>query len=262
MLAGKVIVITGASSGIGLAVAKRAVAEGARVVVAARSEDKLKELVSNDLGGDDTALAVRCDVRLRADHTQLLALALKKFGKVDAWINNAGVGITRPMMELTDDDFDMQMNINVRSVLIGMQTAIPYFKEQKSGHVINVSSLLGRLPHNASVRAMYSACKAAVNSLTVNARCDLRAEYPDVMVSLFSPGVVATPFGLNAIHGGPDNAKVPHAQPVDDVAGIIVEQLVSKKADVYSRELFREAVGAYYSAVDVAVIEAQGPSGR
>jgi NAD(P)-dependent dehydrogenase (short-subunit alcohol dehydrogenase family) len=262
MLAGKVVVITGASSGIGLAVAKRAVAEGARVVVAARSEAKLQDLVRTDLGGDDHALAVRCDVRVRADHAHLLDASLTKFGKVDAWINNAGVGITRTVLELTDDDFDAQMDINVRSVLIGMQTVIPYFKEQKAGHVINVSSLLGRLPHNASIRSMYCACKAAVNSLTVNARCDLRAEYPDVMVSLFSPGVVATPFGLNAMHGGMDSTKIPHAQPVDDVAGLIVEQLVSKQADVYSRDMFREAVGAYYSAVDCAVIEAQGPSGR
>ena len=163
-------------------------------------------------------------------------------------------------MELTDDDFDLMMNTNTRSVLIGMQTVVPYFKQQSAGHIINVSSLLGRAPQNASIRAMYNASKAAVNSLTCNLRCDLRTEgFSGITVSLFSPGVVKTEFGNNAMYGGVDSRTIPYAQAVEEVSALLLEVMSTRKVDVYSREVFRDAVGKYFSSADVAELEAAGP---
>ena len=207
-LSGLVVVITGASSGIGATLAKHAVNEGAKVVLASRSVDKLNDIVKM-CGGSDYAIAVPCDVTKRGDHSNLLTVAIEKFGHIDCWVNNAGVGISKPALKISDEDFDLMMSYNCKSVLYGMQTIIPYYKTQGKGQVINVSSLLGRMPM-ASVRAMYSASKASMNSLTANMRVDLQTEgFNEIQVSLFSPGVVATDFGLNAVGGGPDNRQMP-----------------------------------------------------
>jgi NADP-dependent 3-hydroxy acid dehydrogenase YdfG len=113
---GKVVVITGASSGIGHELAQQLAAKGCKVVLAARTIEKLEELAVL-CGGTEHAIAVRCDVTKRADHQQLLAAALAQFGKVDVYVNNAGVGMTKKVLDLTEDDFDMMMNINTKSVL-------------------------------------------------------------------------------------------------------------------------------------------------
>lgn len=179
-----------------------------RKVLASRTIEKLNEVVEA-CGGSTHAHAVVCDVTKRGDHAALLEAAIAKFGHVDCWVNNAGVGISKPVLTITDEDFDFMMLNNCKSVLYGMQTVIPYYKTQGKGHVINVSSLLGRMPM-ASVRAMYSSSKASMNSLTANMRVDLHNEgFNDIQVSLFSPGVVATDFGLNAVGGGPDNKLMP-----------------------------------------------------
>lgn len=237
-LSGLVIVITGASSGIGCNFAKYAVKEGAKVVLAARSVENLNRVVDS-CGGTNHAIAVRCDVTKRNDHEELLAAGVAKFGRVDCWVNNAGVGMTKAALTITDDDFDLMMLNNCKSVMYGMQTVVPYFKEQGKGHVVNVSSLLGRMPM-ASVRSMYSASKAAMNSLTANVRVDLHNEgFKNIQVSLFSPGVVATDFGLNAVNGGPDNRSIPGAQPVEEVSAAISRLLITKEADVYSRASYK-----------------------
>ena len=237
-ISGLVIVITGASSGIGAKLAEYAVKEGAKVVLAARGIDKLNEVVRS-CGGNNFAIAVACDVTKIDDQKALLASAINKFGHVDCWINNAGVGMSKAALGITDHDFEMMMLINCKSVLYGMQTVIPYFKKQGTGHVINISSLLGRVPL-ASVRAMYSASKAAMNSLTANVREDVHNDgFKDIQVSLFSPGLVATDFGLNAVGGGMDYNLLPHAQPVDEVAEAICRLIISKEADAYSRESYK-----------------------
>ena len=106
------------------------------------------------------------------------AVALDAFGRIDVWVNNAGRGITKAVLDLRDSELDEMMAVNVKSALYGMQAAVPSFiKRGGVGHVINVSSFLGRVPV-ASFRSAYSAAKAALNSLTTNLRMDLRAEYP------------------------------------------------------------------------------------
>ena len=150
---GKVIVITGASSGIGAVLAKMLHSKGAKVVISARRIEELQK-VADECGDLERILVHRVDVTKRADHESLRDAALAKFGKIDCWINNAGVGMSKPVLTLTEEDVDMMININTKSVLFGMQTIVPYYKERKEGQVINVSSMLGRVPF-ASFRAMY-----------------------------------------------------------------------------------------------------------
>jgi NADP-dependent 3-hydroxy acid dehydrogenase YdfG len=251
----KVIVITGASSGIGEKLAEVAAGRGARVVLAARREPELAA-VAGRIG--DAALAVPADVARREDNERLRDRAIERFGRIDAWVANAGRGISRPVERLTDEDLDEMFDTNVRSVLYGVQAVLPHFRERGAGHVIAVSSMLGRIPL-VSIRSAYSAAKAAVNSLMTSLRLELRQELPGVHVSTVMPGVVATEFGSNARHGGPDSRALPGAQPALEVAAMIADLIEHPRAELYTRPEMRDLVGRYYSAEDVTVLEAQPP---
>jgi NADP-dependent 3-hydroxy acid dehydrogenase YdfG len=140
----KVIVITGASAGIGAAVARQAGAAGARVVLAARRREALEEVAR---ASGEGALTVVTDVTVRSEVEALARAAIERFGHVDVWINNAGRGISRLPSELTDEDIDVMMRDNVKSALYGMQAILPHFKGRGAGQIINVSSMLGRVPY-------------------------------------------------------------------------------------------------------------------
>lgn len=249
----KVIVITGASAGIGAAVAQLVVQRGARVVLAARRVDELTALATK-LGGPERAIAVATDVTRRADNEALRDRALAAFGQIDVFIANAGRGITRMPSELTDADIDDMMTVNLKSVLYGIQAVLPHMKERARGHIIAVSSGLSRFPF-APFRSAYSASKAAVNLLMASLRGELRPTFPDIWATTVLPGVVATDFGSNALHGGPDSAKLPGAQPVAEVAEVIANVIQTPKAEVYTREQMRQLAEKYFSADDVADIE-------
>jgi len=251
----KVIVITGASSGIGAATARLLGRKGASTVLAARREDKLRA-VAGESG--PSSLPIVADVTRRAEVQRIVDGALRRFGRIDVWINNAGRGITRPVAELTDEDFDEMMLVNVKSALYGVQAVLPHMKQRKQGHIINISSVLSRIPF-ASIRAAYSAAKHALMSLTANLRVDLRAEFPEIHVSAVLPGVVATDFGLAARYGGPDSRQLPFAQPVEEVAQVIADLIEHPRAEAYSRPIYKQQVAAYYGADDLATIESQPP---
>src|SRR5207237_4915967 len=144
------------------------------------------------------AIAVVADGTRREDVDRLRDDAPRAFGVIDVWINNAGRGISRSVLELSDADLDEMMLVNVKSALYGMQTIVPYFLERGRGHLINISSFLGRVPI-AAHRSAYNAAKAALNALTANVRVDLAMKYPGIHVSLVMPGLVATEFARNAI---------------------------------------------------------------
>lgn len=247
----KVIVVTGASAGIGAAFAKLAAKRGASVVLAARRENELRA-VAAECGAN--ALVVVADVTKRADHERVLAEAISRFGHVDVWINNAGRGMSIATQALTDDDFDEMMRVNVKSALYGMQTAVAHFQERGTGHVINVSSLLGRVPF-ATFRSAYCAAKHALNALTACLRVDVSRSHPGVHVSTVSPGVVATEFGVNAIGGGPDSRTMPGSQTAEEVAAVILDVIEHPRADAYTRPGAREMIAAYYAAEDMAELE-------
>ena len=161
-------------------------------------------------------------------------------------MNNAGRGISRAPSQLTDEDIQEMMQVNVMSALYGMQETLPHFKERGEGHVINVSSMLGRVPF-ALVRSAYSASKHFLNSLTANFRDEVRASHPGIQISLVSPGVVATDFGNRAKHGGPDSRTLPGAQPVEEVAEVIASVIESRRADVYTRAEAQKMIASYYA---------------
>lgn len=254
-MTGQVVVITGASSGIGAALATLLAGRGAKVVLVGRREKELSE-VSSHCGTD--ALAVVADVTRRADVKRVVAEALKRHGHVDVWVNNAGRGISRLPSQLTDEDLDDMMQINVKSAMYGMQEILPHFQERSAGHVINVSSLLGRVPF-ALVRAAYSGSKHFLNALTASFRMEVHAKYPGIQISTVSPGVVATEFGVHALHGGPDSRTMPNTQTADEVAEVIAKVIETRRADVYTRPGYHAMIAGYYAAEDLDEVESKPP---
>lgn len=168
--------------------------------------------------------------------------------RIDVWVNNVGQGITRMPSELTDEDVDEMMRVNVKSALYGMQEVLPHFQDRAAGHVINVSSMLGRIPY-AIPRAVYCGAKHFLNALTATFREEVRQTHPGIQFSLVSPGVVYTNFGLNAIHGGPDSRAFPDGQTAEEVAAVIAGVIDSREPDVYTRAGQRAQVREYYSTV-------------
>ena len=238
----QVVVVTGASAGIGASLARELGKRGAKVVLAARRADKLQEVARSAGEGH---LAVQADVTRREDVARLAATAVDRFGHVDAWVNNAGRGITRGILELTDDDVDAMVRDNVKSVLYGMQVIVPHFKERKRGHLVNISSMLGRIPF-APIRSAYCAAKAAMGSLTETMRSELAKDFPEVRVTCFYPGIVSTDFGLNAVGGGPDSRSFPGSQTPEEIATLLADVIEQRRGgDVYSRPEAVERVLGY-----------------
>jgi NADP-dependent 3-hydroxy acid dehydrogenase YdfG len=246
-MSGKVVVITGASAGIGAALAELLARREMSTVLVARRKDAL-EAVAARCG--ERALPVVADVTVRTDVRRVVDAALKRFDHIDVWINNAGQGITRAPSQLTDDDIDLMMRVNVKSVLYGMQEVLPHFKERGTGHVINVSSLLGRVPF-AVIRSAYCGAKHFVNALTATMRAEVQETHPDIQFSLVSPGVVRTDFGTSALHGGPDSRSFPDSQSAEEVAEVIAGVIESRKPDVYTRPGARNRILGYYEALGV-----------
>lgn len=239
----KVIVITGASGGIGAALAILAASKGASVVLVARRKRELDDVAAKC---GKNALPIVADVTSRDEVKRVVREALGRFGRVDVWINNVGLGITRVPSELTDDDIDDIMRVNVKSSLYGMQEILPHFKERGDGQIINVSSMLGRIPY-AIFRSAYNGAKHFLNALTANFRMEHAESYPGIVFSVVSPGVVRTDFGLNAMHGGPDSRQLPFSQSAEEVAEVIANVIETRRNDVYTREGSRDRVIEYYS---------------
>lgn len=243
----KVVVITGASSGIGAALGELLAKRGMSVVLVARRKDALDAVAARC---DGHALVVAGDMSVRTDVRRVTSAALERFSHIDVWVNNAGQGINRMPSQLTDEDIDFMMSSNVKSALYGMQEVLPHFKERGSGHLINVSSLLGRLPA-VPFRSAYCGAKHFLNALTAMFRVELAQTHPNIHVSLVSPGVVYTDFGLNAVHGGPDSRSFPDGQSAEQVAAVIADVIESPKPDVYTFKGAHDRIAGYYAGVGV-----------
>jgi len=229
-LDGQVVVITGASAGIGAALAEELSRRGARLVLVARRREAL-EAVAGRCGEAEVVVA---DVTRRAEVERAMAAALARFGRVDCWVNNAGRGITRTVEQLSDQDLDEMVRDNLKSALYGMQAVLPHLKARGDGAIVNVASMLARVPF-ISIRSAYSAAKAALASLTESLRLELGKDWPGIRVVLVLPGIVATGFGANALGGGPDSRALPGAQPVEEVARIIADGVRTARGDLYTR---------------------------
>lgn len=241
----KVIVITGASGGIGAALAELVAARGASVALVARRADALNAAAAR-CGAK--ALPIVADVTRREEVRRVVTETLARFGQIDVWVNNVGQGISRPPSALTDADIDEIMQVNVKSALYGMQEVLPHFKARGVGQVINISSMLGRMPF-AVIRSAYCGAKHFLNALTATFRAEVQETHPGIQFSLVSPGVVRTDFGLNAMHGGPDSRQFPDSQSAEEVAAVIAGVMESRRADVYTRAGARARVVGYYDGL-------------
>jgi NADP-dependent 3-hydroxy acid dehydrogenase YdfG len=240
-----VVVITGASSGIGAAAAELLAKQQMSLALVARRAEPLKEVASR-CGAN--AVPFVADVVKRADVKRVAEQAVERFGHVDVWINNVGQGISRAPSQLTDDDIDEMMRFNVKSALYGMQEILPHFKERGRGHIINISSMLGRIPF-AVIRSAYCGAKFFLDALTITFRAEVQQTHPDIQFSLVSPGVVRTDFGTNARHGGPDSRTLPDSQDADEVAQVIARVIETRQPDVYTRRGAAHRVASYYASL-------------
>ena len=185
----KVIIITGASSGIGEATAIRLSKEGNSLVLAARREDKLIEL-KDKLQSENTEIITHTtDVTNRNDVISLVKKTMEVFGKVDVLINNAGIMPLSFIEEGRVEDWDRMIDVNLKGLLYGINEVVPIMKEQNSGHIINVSSVAGRRVFPTA--AVYCATKFGVNAITEGLRLELSAKY-NIKVTAIEPGATLT----------------------------------------------------------------------
>ncbi|MCB1753365.1 MAG: SDR family oxidoreductase [Gammaproteobacteria bacterium] len=187
-ITGKVLVITGASSGMGAATARDLAALGAKVVLGARRADRLKALVTEITEAGGEAIAVPTDVTKLEEVQKLVDTAKKTFGRVDVLFNNAGLMPLSPLESLRIDEWDQMIDVNMKGTLYGIAAALPYMKEQKSGQVINVSSVYGHIV--VATGAVYCATKHAVRAISEGLRQEVK-DY-NIRVTTISPGAVST----------------------------------------------------------------------
>lgn len=187
-IAGKVVVITGASSGLGEAAARLLSAEGASVVLGARRADRLRTLTDELTGRGGKALAVETDVTDRGRVQRLVEAAVQAHGRIDVMVNNAGRMQQSPLERLKVDEWDAMIDINIKGVLYGIAAALPHMQRQKSGHVVNVSSVAGHKVTPAGT--VYCATKHAVRVISEGLRQEVKPY--NIRTTVISPGAVAT----------------------------------------------------------------------
>ncbi len=185
----KVIIVTGASSGIGEATAEKLAAHGAKVVLTARREDRLKDLKQKIEGAGGKALVVTADVTKKDDWKKVIQQTQETFGDVDVLVNNAGLMPLSYIKKLKTDEWEKMVNVNIKGVLNGVAAVLPKMMDNKRGHIINISSVAGRKVMPGS--AVYSATKFAVRAFSEGLRNELAPEF-NIRVTAIEPGAVAT----------------------------------------------------------------------
>lgn len=188
-IANQVVVITGASSGIGEATAHLLGERGAKLVLGARRLDRLQKLAADINAAGGEAIAVATDVAKRADVDNLIQAAQDKFGRVDVLVNNAGIMPMAAMAKRKVDEWDRMIDVNIKGVLYGIAAVLPGMRERKHGHIINLSSVAG-LRVSAGGGTVYSATKFAVKAISEGLRIEVG---PDgIRVTTLYPGAVAS----------------------------------------------------------------------
>lgn len=185
---GKVIVITGASSGMGEATARDLATKGARLVLGARRQDRLDAIVSDITAAGGEAVAVATDVTRREEVQKLVDTASQTYGRVDVIFNNAGLMPLSPLASQRVDEWDQMIDVNIKGTLYGISAVLPYMQAQKSGHVINVSSVYGHKVVAAG--AVYCGTKYAVRAISEGLRQEVKDD--NIRVTVISPGAVDT----------------------------------------------------------------------
>jgi short-subunit dehydrogenase len=227
----QVIVVTGASSGIGLATAEEAARRGACVVLVARSVDTLQDVAARLQSSGCRALAVKADVSVRADVERAAQQAIAQFGRIDTWVNDAGLSIYGRLDEVSDDDSRRLFDINFWGVVYGSLTALPYLREQ-GGALINLGSEVSEAV--IPLQGMYAASKHAVKGFTDALRVEVEeVDRSPVSITLIQPTAVNTPFPQHARNYMDREPKLPTPQiDPQDVAEAILKAATEGGRDV------------------------------
>jgi len=185
MLSGQTAIITGGAQGLGFAIAERFVAEGARVVIGDLDPDAT-EVATKRLGGDDVAVAVRCDVTRATDVDTLVSTAVERFGGLDVMVNNAGITRDATMRKMTEEQFDQVIAVHLKGTWNGLRSAAAIMRENKRGAIVNMSSLSGKI--GLAGQTNYSAAKAGIVGMTKAAAKELA--HLGVRVNAIAPGLI------------------------------------------------------------------------
>ncbi|MCL2658721.1 MAG: SDR family oxidoreductase [Betaproteobacteria bacterium] len=237
----KVVVITGASSGLGEAAARLLAKEGALVVLGARRAERIRQLAEELIAEGGKALAIATDVTQCEQVQRLVDTAVKTYGRVDVIINNAGLMPHSPLERGKVEDWERMVDVNIKGVLYGIAAALPYMKAQKSGQIINVSSVAGHKVRPGG--AVYSATKSAVRVISEGLRQEVKPY--NIRTTIISPGMIATELPDSITE--PDIAEITRknyesAIPADSFARMVLFAM-SQPEDVDINEiLFRPTV--------------------
>ncbi|MCZ2827675.1 SDR family oxidoreductase [Modestobacter sp. VKM Ac-2986] len=240
----QVVVITGASSGIGLVTARMAAQRGAAVVVAARNADALTQLVAEVRGQGGRAVAVVADVGRQEDVARIAAAAIAEFGRFDTWVNNAGVSIFGEIPEVSIEDMHRVFDTVYWGVVYGCLQAVEHYRARgEAGAIVNVGSLFG--DRSTPIQSTYASAKHAVHGFTDALRVELRHEGDPISVTLVHPGRIDTPYNEHAqAYTEAQPAHRGMIYPPEAVAEAILGAAAQPVRDVY--------VGAQAKAVQLA----------
>jgi len=222
------MIITGASEGIGRALAEALSARGAKLVLAARSEDKLQALAKKLPG----SVTVKADMHQEADIKRVVDAAVQKFGRVDVLVNNAGRGLMGPLETVDLDAYKQIVDLNVYAPLRAMQLVIPLMRKEGGGLIVNISSMVSKNAY--PTLGAYASTKYALNALSFTARAELAKDH--IAVSVFHPKMTATRFGENAAGTPVDfssrpGGAIPQVDTAEQVAEKIVELIGTEAAE-------------------------------
>ena len=234
-ISGKVVIITGASSGLGEATARHLAEKGARVVLAARRKDKLDALVAELVHAGGPAVAYQTDVTSQDDVKALIQGAIDTFGRLDVLVNNAGLMAIAPLSEGRVDEWDRMIDINIKGLLYGVAAALPVFQQQNSGHFINIASVAG-LKVFSPGGTVYSGTKFAVRAISEGLRHEVGGR---IRTTTIEPGAVDSELKFGSSHQASRDFVVDFYQqaiPADSVARAIAFA-IEQPADVDINEI-------------------------
>jgi NAD(P)-dependent dehydrogenase (short-subunit alcohol dehydrogenase family) len=230
---GKTAIVTGGTKGIGRAIAEALAAEGLNVCVGARILDEVKQAVRELEGAGANATGAACDVRVYEEVEALVAHAVEEFGGVDVLVNNAGVGLFKPVEETSPEEFRAVLETNLFGVFYGCRAAIPEMRKRGGGYIVNVSSLAGANPHPRM--AAYNASKFALNGFSEALMQEVR--HDRIKVSYVMPGSVNTEFG-----GGTVSEENAWQLRPEDIARVVVDLLRHDERSLPSRVEIRPSM--------------------
>ncbi len=212
-LKNKVVVVTGASRGIGAEIAKLFGREQAKVVITGRNRKRLTQKEENQ-----NCLAVISDISKKSGMKKIITLARKTFGRIDIFVNNAGVGINKPMIKISEKEFDLIYDTNLKSVFYSFKELLPIMKKQKSGHIINISSMASRI--GVPGISTYASSKAALNALSEGVANEVRRD--NIKISVLAPASTDTNMMSNMSGESKSPSKAKNKLTVTEVAESVI----------------------------------------